>query len=178
MRKATNSLPTFLNATSYVRPRKSVDPFKRLLRERARDERMMDICRNLNNDSDVEADTERDDLGEGPSGSCKSLQQQNGDEGDIENAMAEADRRRLLDEEDNTVLERIIESDRHEKGKGKAVEEVWGIQFWQVPAEEAMEVEYPFNGLPNFVYDGRDPYLILLRDFVQANGRYIFFITN
>ncbi|KAL5528818.1 hypothetical protein ACEPAF_7957 [Sanghuangporus sanghuang] len=166
-RRAPTNLPTTFTSSTNTLLRKRVNPFAKLLKEKARRDRYTKIILSPELEDDVNLFDAAEGFTNGASGPGSQLRRENSDEGDFEMVVRKADKRKLFGEEDNGVVGKILEDDCKDRGKGNAVAAKLGVPFWVALSEEAKRVNLSVVGLPRLEINLEDPSLKLLQELVD-----------
>ncbi|KAL5507655.1 hypothetical protein ACEPAH_7111 [Sanghuangporus vaninii] len=164
LKRAPTNLPTTFTSSANALSRKRVNPFAKLLKEKARRDKYTKIILSPESEDDVNLF----DAAEGStSGPGSQLRRENSDEGDFEMVVRKADKCKLFGEEDNGVVGKILEDDCKDRGKGNAVAAKPGVPFWVAFSEEAKRFNLSVVGLPRLKINLEDPSLKLLQELVD-----------
>ncbi|EJD02589.1 uncharacterized protein FOMMEDRAFT_140535 [Fomitiporia mediterranea MF3/22] len=164
-RNVPSMRPTVIFETTRESSKKTVNPFSKLLKDKARQDRFADIHQNPGIGADIDfLDAADEEFAGCRSLSGSPLRRQSSDEA----VMNEADRARLFGEGDDVALGKILETDRLERGKDKVVVDITGVPFWENPSEDGMDIDPETEGLPQLVTSGTDAMLVLLKDLIDS----------
>ncbi|THH04409.1 hypothetical protein EW145_g5543 [Phellinidium pouzarii] len=169
-RRVPNKRPSILTIPPPPRKKRPTDPFSKLLKEKAEEEKFAPLRKSL---LDFTLDlTDEDDEDENSASVSKRKRRlgslHTSDEGDIDNVVDETARTRLLGMDDDGKLGRIIDDDRAENGKGKEKGSILGVPFFKTASDADMEIDRSEFVFPSLEGISEDPLMDLLKSCVDA----------